>query len=167
MNILNYLQSAIAFACGIGALFTVYSVLNKILMNKLQLQKPNEAYAVLKLGAILGTSLLVSSIIGPGINAVRFINQTETNIVNLLLSAGFMVIFVAIGVIFSFLVVAGGIFTLFQLTHINEWEEIQNNSIPTALISAGLIIGLSLIMKDPVATLCESLIPYPELFKVN
>ncbi len=68
---------------------------------------------------------------------------------------------------FSFMVIAGGILVLFQLTHVNEWEEIRNNNIATAIISAALILGLALIMKDHVATVCEMLIPYPQVLQIR
>jgi uncharacterized membrane protein YjfL (UPF0719 family) len=69
--------------------------------------------------------------------------------------------------VFSFLIIAGGIMALFQLTKINEWEEIKNNNIPTAIISAALIVGLSIIMKDHVASVCEMLIPYPDVLPIR
>jgi uncharacterized membrane protein YjfL (UPF0719 family) len=55
----------------------------------------------------------------------------------------------------------------FQLTHINEWQEIKNNNIPTALISAALILGMSLIMDDYIGHLCEALIPYPSVLQIR
>jgi len=70
-------------------------------------------------------------------------------------------------VLFSSPAPGGGITVLFQLTKINEWEEIKNNNIPTAIISAALIVGLSIIMKDHVATVCEMLIPYPEVLQIR
>ncbi len=68
---------------------------------------------------------------------------------------------------FSFLIIAGGITILFQLTKINEWEEIKSNYIATAIISAALIVGLSIIMKDHVAAVCEMLIPHPEVLQIR
>jgi uncharacterized membrane protein YjfL (UPF0719 family) len=46
---------------------------------------------------------------------------------------------------------------------VNEWEEIRKNNIASAIISAALIFGLSMMMKDQVAAVCEMLIPYPEV----
>jgi uncharacterized membrane protein YjfL (UPF0719 family) len=94
-------------------------------------------------------------------------NQGVVNAASLLNSAGFILLFMLIALVFSILVIAGGVLILFQLTKINEWEEIRNNQIPTALVSAALIVGLSLIMKDQVALLCEMLIPYPEVLPIR
>jgi uncharacterized membrane protein YjfL (UPF0719 family) len=71
-----------------------------------------------------------------------------------------------IGILFSFMVIAAGIVVLFQLTKVNEWEEIRNNNVPTAIISAALIVGLAFIMKDHVASVCEMLIPYPGVLQI-
>jgi uncharacterized membrane protein YjfL (UPF0719 family) len=161
------LQAAIAFAMGIIALFLVYKVLNFYMKKAFQLEEVNTSYATLQVGIILSTAILVGSIIGPGMNAIRFINQTEVSFATISTSLGYVMMFLIIGILFSMLVIAGGVMVLFQLTHINEWEEIRKNNIASALISAALILGLALIMKDQVASVCEMLIPYPEVVSIR
>jgi uncharacterized membrane protein YjfL (UPF0719 family) len=63
----------------------------------------------------------------------------------------------------SALVVWGGVTIFFQLTEVNEVEEIKNNNLPPSIVSSALIIGLSIIMSDYVGQVCEALIPYPEI----
>jgi uncharacterized membrane protein YjfL (UPF0719 family) len=167
MNTMILLQAAIAFAMGIIALFLVYKVLNFYLKKAFQLEEVNTSYATLQVGIILSTAILVGSIIGPGMNAIRFINQTEVSFTTISTSLGYVMMFLIIGILFSMLVIAGGVMVLFQLTHINEWEEIRKNNIASALISAALILGLALIMKDQVASVCEMLIPYPEVVSIR
>ncbi len=167
MNTMILLQAAIAFAMGIIALFLVYKVLNFYMKKAFQLEEVNTSYAMLQVGIILSTAMLVGSIIGPGMNAIRFINQTEVSFATISTSLGYVMMFLIIGILFSMLVIAGGVMVLFQLTHINEWEEIRKNNIASALISAALILGLALIMKDQVASVCEMLIPYPEVVSIR
>ncbi len=167
MNTMILLQAAIASAMGIIALFLVYKVLNFYMKKAFQLEEVNTSYATLQVGIILSTAILVGSIIGPGMNAIRFINQTEVSFATISTSLGYVMMFLIIGILFSMLVIAGGVMVLFQLTHINEWEEIRKNNIASALISAALILGLALIMKDQVASVCEMLIPYPEVVSIR
>ncbi len=167
MNMMIVLQAIIAFSMGIASLFLVYKVMNLYMKRTFQIEEVNTAYATLQLGIILSTSLLVSSIIGPGMNAIRFINQSAVSVSTVSSSLGYVILFLIIGVLFSMLVVAGGILVLFQLTHINEWEEIRKNNIATAIISSALILGLALIMKDQVAGVCEMLVPYPEAITIR
>jgi uncharacterized membrane protein YjfL (UPF0719 family) len=167
MNYFILIQAGIAFTMGISALYLVYKVLNIYLKRIFNIVEINNAYAILQVGILLSTSLLVSSIVGPGLNAIRFLNQTMTNLSTIMSSLGYIIFFLVIGIVFSFLVIAGSIIVLFQLTNINEWEEIKKDNIPTALISAALILGLSIVMQDHVASVCEMLIPYPEVLQIR
>jgi len=167
MNTIILLQVIIAFAMGIVSLMIVYKALNFYLKRTFKIDDLNTAFATLQAGILLSTSILVSSIIGPGINAIRFLNQIEVTFSTVSISIAYVVMFLIIGVLFSMFVVAGGILILFQLTKINEWEEIKKNNIASSIISAALIFGLSLIMKDHVVTVCEMLVPYPEVLNIR
>jgi uncharacterized membrane protein YjfL (UPF0719 family) len=167
MNILHFLQPAIAFGMGITGLYTVYTILNRYLRRVIDLQETNMAYATLQTGVILSTSVLMSSVVGPMINALRFLNQTAFDLRSLGFSLAYLIFFQVIGTLFAMLTVAGGLLTIFQLTKVNEWEEIKQNKVSTALIAAALIVGLSIIMRDNVATICEGLIPYPEVLQIR
>ncbi|MFM2134917.1 MAG: hypothetical protein RL021_317 [Bacteroidota bacterium] len=167
MNYFILIQAAIAFVMGVASLYLVYKSLNIYLKRVFRIVEVNVAYSVLQVGILLATATLVSAIVGPGMNAIRFINQSTVDFQTVSTSLGYILIFLLIGVLFSLLVIAGGIIVLFQLTHVNEWEEIKNNNLPTALISAALILGLSLIMRDHVAGVCEMLVPYPEVLQIR
>ena len=167
MDMYILLQSVIAFAIGVVSLFLVYKIINIYLKLTFGIEEVNTAYATLQVGILLATALLISSVEGPGMNAIRFLNQDSVSSNTVITSLGYVIMFLIIGIIFSFIVVAGGIVVLFQLTHVNEWEEIKKNNIPTALISAALILGLAIIMKDHVASVCEMLIPYPEVLEIR
>jgi hypothetical protein len=125
------------------------------------------SFATLQVGIILSTALLMGSIVGPGLNAIRFINQSAVDLTTVSTSIGYIAVFIFIGVLFTMMIIGGGVLVLFQMTKVNEWEEIRKNNIPVALISAALILGLTLILKDNVAGLCEALIPYPDVVGVK
>lgn len=167
MNYFILLQAIIAFVMGITSLFVVYKILNIYLKKVFKIVEINSAYATLQVGILLSSALMVSSIVGPGMNAIRFVNQSQISTSTISTSLGFILMFLLIGVLFSIMVIAGGIIVLFQLTHVNEWEEIKKNNVATALISAALILGLAIIMKDHVSSVCEMLVPYPEVLHIR
>jgi uncharacterized membrane protein YjfL (UPF0719 family) len=167
MNFYPFLQAGLAFATGITSMGLLYSLVQRYLVKVQGITENNLAVAVFKAGIFIGNALLISAITGPGLNAIRFINQGAVSMATLLNSAGFVLLFMLIALVFSLMVIAGGVLILFQLTRINEWEEIRNNQVSTAIVSAALIIGLSLVMKDQVALLCEMLIPYPEVMPIR
>lgn len=167
MEILIILQSIVAFSTGIVSLYLVYRILNAYLKRLFRLDVKNHAYAVFKAGVLLATSLLMASVISPGINAIRFLNQGGISSSSISSSVGYVLIFMLIGMLFSFMVIAAGVVILFQLTKENEWEEIRQNNVATALISSALILGLAIIMKEHVAGVCEMLIPYPAVLQIR
>jgi uncharacterized membrane protein YjfL (UPF0719 family) len=167
MNLFVFLQAAIAFLIGISALYAVYYTFNRYISRNMAITEANTSFATLQVGVLLSAALMISAIVGPGLNAIRFMNQSAFSYLNLIYSIGYVILFVVIGVLFTLLVIAGGIFIFFQLTHVNEWEELKRNNVATAMISAALIFGLALIMKDHVAGICEAMIPYPEIRSVH
>ena len=163
MKYIILLQAIIAFAMGVSSMYLVYKLLNIYLKKAFGITELNAAFAAFQMGILIATSLLISAIVGPGMNAIRFINQADINFGSVSTSLGYVIMFLLIGLLFSFAVITGGVLVLFQLTHVNEWEEIRKNNVAIALISAALIVGLAIIMKDHVAGICEALIPYPEI----
>ena len=167
MKTIIIIQTVLAYFVGISSLLIVYKLLNTYLRRQYEIAENNIAYAIFQVGIILGTSLILSSVIDPGVNAIRFINQQDFNLTTLLLSTAYIVLFIAIGIFFSILTIAGSVFTLFQMTKVNEWQEIKNNNISVAIISAALIIGLSFIIGKYVGNLCEIIVPYPEVLNIR
>jgi uncharacterized membrane protein YjfL (UPF0719 family) len=53
------------------------------------------------------------------------------------------------------------------MTHTNEWEELKNNNIAIAIISAAVILGLAFIVDDYVGHLCEIIVPYPDVLQIR
>ena len=167
MKTVIILQALIAFGIGITSLLIVYKLLNSYLRKQFQIDEKNTAYGIFQTGIILSTALILSSIIDPGVNAIRFINQDSVNMNGVLLSAGYVILFMVIGIAFTFLTIAGGVLTLFQMTHVNEWEELKNNNTTIALISAAIILGLAYIVDDYVGHLCEIIVPYPDVLQIK
>ena len=79
------------------------------------------------------------------------------------MSIAYVLGFVVVGLVSSALVVWGGVTIFFQLTAVNEIEELKKDNIATSIITSAMIVGLAIIMSDYVGHLCEALIPYPDV----
>lgn len=167
MNVTIILQVLIAFGAGLTALFVLYRLLDQMMKRNFQITEPNHAYAVFQVGILLSGSLILSSVMNAAMNAIRFLNQGDTTLTGFMVSLGYVLLFIAIGLGFTLLSIVSGVFAFFQLTKIDEWQQIKANNIPTALISAAFILGLSLILDDYVGHLCEALVPYPKVLQIR
>ena len=50
---------------------------------------------------------------------------------------------------------------------VNEFEEISNNNIAVSILTATIIICISLLVKDSLYLLLDSFVPYPETPRFN
>jgi uncharacterized membrane protein YjfL (UPF0719 family) len=168
MKALIIIQVLIAFTAGLTALFLMYKSMNLFMKKKFQIEESNSAFAILQVGILISTSFIMASVLTAAVNAVQFLNTgTTVELNNILTSLTYIIVFILIGMLFTFAVIFSSIFIFFQLTQINEWEQIKLNNIPTSLISAALILGLALIMDDYIGHLCEALIPYPDVIQIR
>lgn len=168
MKTISIIQFLLAFGIGISSLFVLYRIIRYFMMKLYKIEKNNNAFAIFQVGIIISGSFILSSIINPALNATRFLNPDNNYTLQSLLNTyGYITMFVFIGFFCAILVIASGLFVLFHLTDINEGEEIKNNNIAVALITAAIIVGLSIIVDEYVGILCEALIPYPQLPTFN
>ena len=167
MKTIIIIQVLVAFIIGVSALFLLYKLMDSFLRKRFQIEENNTSFAIFQSGILLSGSLIFASVVNPAVNAIRFINQDVFEWQSVAISFGFVSMFVAIGICCTLMVIAGGIFTFFQLTNVNEFEQIKANNIATAIITVAFILGLSIIMDEYVGHLCEALIPYPSVLEIR
>ena len=125
------------------------------------------AFSVFLTGILLATANLLSSVVSPAMNAIRFLTQDSLSVAAVASSAIYIISFLLIGLIASLLVTWGGVTIFFQVTKVDEMEELKKNNAATALVTAAFVLGISIVLRDYVGHLCESLVPYPEVLNIR
>ena len=167
MNVLILIQALLAFSIGMASLFTVYKVLESYLKKQFEVTELNMAFSVFLTGILLATANLLSSVVSPAMNAIRFLTQDSLSVAAVASSAIYIISFLLIGLIASLLVTWGGVTIFFQVTKVDEMEELKRNNAATALVTAAFVLGISIVLRDYVGHLCESLVPYPEVLNIK
>ncbi|MBU6332618.1 MAG: DUF350 domain-containing protein [Bacteroidetes bacterium] len=163
MTLLLLIQTLMAFGMGIASLLLVYKIMNGYLDRRYQLsENQNTAYGIFQTGVILATSVMLKTIVDPAINGFRLFSQSGFSGQDVVMVILYSVLFVVIGVLCILALIASATFLLFFVSRVDEWQEIKNNNLGVALISAAVVLGLSLVMGDYVGHLCESILPYPD-----
>ena len=72
-------------------------------------------------------------------------------------------VYIAIAYTATILIGLISTFLYSKLTPISEFEEIRNNNVGVSLIISSILITLTLLTKNGVILLIESIVPYPEL----
>lgn len=167
MNVLILIQALLAFSIGVASLFTVYKVLESYLKKQFEVTELNMAFSVFLTGILLATANLLSSVVSPAMNAIRFLTQDSLSVAAVASSAIYIISFLLIGLIASLLVTWGGVIIFFQVTKVDEMEELKKNNAATALVTAAFVLGISIVLRDYVGHLCESLVPYPDVLNIK
>lgn len=164
IGILALIEIFSALSCGVVILFITYKCLKYLALKRYGIEKNNLAYSIFMSGVLLCVGVMMSGAIDPLLSVFRIISDQNSSfgtiIFSFLWQGG---LYIAIAYTSSIVIVVIGVSIYANLTPIDEFNEIKNNNIGVALIVIVIIITLTLMTKDGVVLLIESIVPYPEL----
>lgn len=151
----------------ISMLFTVfviwisYKVIHKLISRNDNTK--NVSVAIILSSVLLSMGILIQETADPIMNVLRLLTTQDLSYQAIFLKLlKVMMIYLGLAIFFGFVVNAIGILLFTLLTrNVNEWKEIKENNISVALITAVIIIVLTLAIKDGLGLIFESWIPYP------
>ena len=147
----------------ITVFYITYKILNKLFFKEQHLQKDNLALSIFISGIFLSTGIILSEIV-PSITNILRLSSLQPEEVNVFQIIKYSALYLLIGFIVSVIINASVFFLFSILTKgVDEFKEIRNNNIPTALIIVTILISITLIAKDSIALLISSIMPYPEV----
>ena len=164
LALLSLIELISALSCGVFILYVTFRILRIYGSKKLEIDQYNTAYMVF-IGAVLfSVGFTMSGIINPILSYFRIMSDRDISAVNLFLS--FIATggaYIIISYVLSILVISLGIGLYTFMTPLKEVQELKENNIVVSIVLAAIIIVLSLMCKDGIILLIESIVPYPEL----
>ena len=113
MKSLIIIQVIITFLAGLTALFLMYKIMNYFMKKKFKIEEANSAFAILQVGILISTSFIMASVMSAAVNAVQFLNTGgSVQLNNVLTSLIYIIVFIVIGMLFTFAVIFSSIFIL-------------------------------------------------------
>jgi len=153
----------------ISMLFTVfviwisYKIIHRIIFKNNNDNPGNISISILLSSILLSMGILIQETADPIMNAFRLLLAQDLSYQAIFFKLlKVMMIYLGMAIFFGFLVNTIGIFLFTILTrNVNEWKEIRENNTSVALITAVMIIVLTLAIKDGLGLIFESWVPYP------
>ena len=165
ISLLGLIEILSALSIGIFIMAITYQALRYYGRKRYDIQPGNLAYSIFTAAVLFSIGYMVSGIIQPLISLFWLLAGKENDSVNLaLLFIGHGAIYIALAFVAGIVICVSGIAIYTFLTPIDEFQELKNNNIGVALISGTIMIVLSMLTREGVSLLIESLIPYPEQF---
>ena len=144
-------------------IYVSYSILHRLFFKKTSLRGDNTAFIVFVSGIVISIGMILSEILPSITNVVRLATtQTEAIDVSTIVTYAGMYLFIGF---IAAVVINASVFFLFSLLTkgINEFKAIQENNVAVAIMVAATLVSITLIVKESIALLISSLVPYPEV----
>ena len=153
----------ISIVVSVVIIYLSYSLLHKLFFKKLDLKGGNTAFTVFTAGVVLSIGLILSEIVPSITNIVR-LSTTQTDQIDYSTILQYSGLYLLIGFLVAFIINVAVFFLFSMLTRgINEFEAIKENNISVAILVVATLLSITLIVKESIALLIGSLIPYPEV----
>ncbi len=159
---LAFIEIALAIIISVLILFISFKILQKVFFKNIPLTGNNIAFSVFTAGIILSIGIILSEIIPSITNMIR-LSMSSNNDITFGKIIQYSGLYLFIGFVFAVLINTS-VFVLFSaLTKgVNEFRDIQQNNIATAIVVVATLLSITLIAKDSISLLISALIPYPE-----
>ncbi len=140
-----------------------YSLLHRLFFKNIDLKGGNTAFTIFTAGIILSTGLILSEIL-PSITNIIRLSTTQAEQIDTGLIVKYSGLYLLIGFVASIVINASVFFLFSMLTRgINEFKAIKENNIAVAILVVSALISITIIVKESIALLISSLIPYPDV----
>jgi uncharacterized membrane protein YjfL (UPF0719 family) len=161
---LGLIQLTLAILVGVLVLWFTFKIIKILVSKKMEIKADNVAFAIFSGAILLSVGLIMSESIAPAMNAYRIgiqdsqsIQMTALSFVKVLLG------YLSIGLLTALIINLVSIWLYNLLTKdVDELTEIRNGNIATAIITAVIIIAITLMARDSLGIIFESFIPYPD-----
>lgn len=160
---LSLIEIVLSILITVVIIFITYKTLKWLFFRDHDLRGDNLAFAIFTSGIVLSVGIILSEIL-PSITNIIRLATTQTAAIEMSTIAFYSGLYLLIGFIAAVFINAA-VFFLFSIltTGVDEFKEIKNNNIAVAILIVAILISITIILKDSIALLISSLIPYPEV----
>ena len=160
---LAFIEIALAIVVSVLILFISFKILQSVFFKNISLREDNMAFSIFASGIIISIGMILGEIIPSITNMIRIsmsAGGSEISFGEIIQYSG---LYLCIGFVLA-LIINTSVFLLFSaLTKgINEFKDIQQNNVASAVIVTATLLSITLIAKDSISLLISALIPYPE-----
>jgi len=160
---LSLIEIVLSILITVIIIFITYKMLKWLFFRDHDLRGDNLAFTIFTSGIILSMGIILSEIL-PSITNIIRLSTTQAETADMTSIALYSGLYLLIGFIMA-VIINASVFFLFSIltTGIHEFKEIKNNNVSVAILVVAILISITIIVKDSIALLISSLIPYPEV----
>ena len=161
----SLVEIGISIVIGVSLLYFTYRVINKLVKKKFDISSDNISFSIFTSSILFSVAYLISGIKSPILNSLKMLSNNPEYDGSLIID-GFKYsgLFLTVIIITISLVIFISVKLFTYMTkNINEFQEIKKNNLAVAILTATIIISISLLVKESLYLLLETFVPYPEV----
>ena len=161
----SLVEIGISIVIGVTLLYFTYRIINKLVKKKFDIDSNNVSFSIFTSSILFTVAYLISGIKSPILNSLKMLSNNPEYEGSLIVD-GFKYsgLFLTVIIITITLVIFISIQLFTYMTkNINEFQEIKKNNLAVAILTATIIISISLLVKESLYLLLETFVPYPEV----
>jgi uncharacterized membrane protein YjfL (UPF0719 family) len=164
ITLLALIELLLSIVIGISVLYLTFSIINKFIRKKHDIKYHNVSFSIFISSILFSVGYLIADIKNPVLNTIRILQENPEYTGNIYfdgLKYSLMFFVIIMACIFLINFMSFYFFSLMTKT-IKEFEEIKKDNIAVAILSGVIIITISVMLKDSLYFLMDTLVPYPE-----
>ena len=155
----------ISILIGVTLLYITYKIMDRFIRNKYKMGIDNTSYAIFSGSVLFSVGYMITGVKDPILNSLQLLeSQAGYDGSPILDAIKYSVLFIGLIVFLTFLInlIAISLFMI-MTAKVDELSEMKRKNISVSIITAVIIISISLMVKDSVYLILEAFVPYPEI----
>jgi uncharacterized membrane protein YjfL (UPF0719 family) len=161
----SIIEIVISLFFGVFLLYLTYKLIDKLVKRKLKISLDNISFSIFASSILFSVAYLISGIKSPILNSLKMLGDNPEYEGSLILDG-----FKYSGLFLSLMIISIGLVIFISIklftymtANIDEFKEIQKNNIAVAILTATIVISISMLIKESLYLLLESFVPYPDI----
>ena len=155
----------ISILIGVTLLYITYKIMDRFIRNKYKIGIDNTSYAIFSGSVLFSVGYMITGVKDPILNSLQLLeSQAGYDGYPILDAIKYSALFIGLIVFLTFLInlIAISLFMIMTVK-VDELSEMKRKNVSVSIITAVIIISVSLMVKDSVYLILDAFVPYPEM----
>ena len=155
----------ISILIGVTLLYITYKIMDRFIRNKYKMGIDNTSYAIFSGSVLFSVGYMITGVKDPILNSLQLLeSQIGYEGSPIFDAIKYSALFIGLIVLITALinVIAISLFMI-MTAKVDELSEMKRKNVSVSIITAVIIISISLMVKDSVYLILKAFVPYPEM----
>ena len=155
----------ISILIGVTLLYITYKIMDRFIRNKYKMGIDNTSYSIFSGSVLFSVGYMITGVKDPILNSLQLLESQAGYEGSPIFDAiKYSALFIGLIVLLTVLInlIAISLFMI-MTAKVDELSEMKRKNVSVSIITAVIIISVSLMVKDSVYLILEAFVPYPEM----